>query len=82
MNCKNFFSKYLLLEAKVYSFKAYFEDEQSIIGVSLETALGDGVDMKVQFSQNDVDLASQATAFGGNDSTSDYFAEASMTVGF
>ena len=59
-----------------------FEDEQSIIGVSLETALGDGVDMKVQFSQNDVDLASQATAFGGNDSTSDYFAEASMTVGF
>ena len=59
-----------------------FEDEQSIIGVSLGTALGDGVDMKFQFSQNDVDLASQATAFGGNDSTSDYFAEASMTVGF
>ena len=59
-----------------------FEDEQSIIGVSLGTALGDGVDMKIQFSQNDVDLASQATAFGGNDSTSDYFAEASMTVGF
>jgi hypothetical protein len=58
------------------------EDEQSIIGFSLGTALGDGVDMKFQFSQNDVDLASQATAFGGNDSTSDYFAEASMTVGF
>jgi hypothetical protein len=59
-----------------------FEDTQSIIGVSLGTALGDGVDMKFQFSQNDVDLASQATARGGNDSTSDYFAEASMTVGF
>jgi len=55
------------------------EDKQSVIGVSLGTALGDGVDLGLQFSTNQVDLYGQKQ---GNGKENNYFAEASLTVGF
>jgi len=55
------------------------EDTQSVIGVSLGTSLGDGVDLGLQFSTNEVDLYGQSQ---GNGKENNYFAEASLTVGF
>jgi len=55
------------------------KDEQSVLGVSLGTSLGDGVDLGLQFSTNEADLAAEAA---GNGKTNNYFAEASLTVGF
>ena len=55
------------------------EDKQNVVGVSLGTALGDGVDLGMQFSTNNVDLKSEED---GNGKTSNYFAELSLTVGF
>jgi hypothetical protein len=55
------------------------EDTQSVIGVSLGTALGDGVDLGLQFSTNEVDFYGQSQ---GNGKENNYFAEASLTVGF
>jgi len=55
------------------------EDEQTVIDVSLGTSLGDGVDLDMIFSQNDMSKASQAN--GGGD-TSNYYAAMEVTVGF
>jgi len=55
------------------------KDEQTVLGVSLGTSLGDGVDLGLQFSTNEVDLAAEAA---GNGKTNNYFAEASLKVGF
>jgi len=55
------------------------EDEQTVIDVSLGTSLGDGVNLDLNFSQNDMSKASQAN--GGGD-TSNYYAAMEVTVGF
>jgi len=55
------------------------EDEQTVIDVSLGTSLGDGVDLDLNFSQNDMSKASQAN--GGGD-TNNYYAAMEVTVGF
>ena len=48
--------------------------------VTLETALGDGVDLALTFSQNDMSKASQAN--GGEGDTNNYRAGMTVTVGF
>jgi len=55
------------------------QDEQTVIDVSLGTSLGDGVDLDLNFSQNDMSKASQAN--GGGD-TNNYYAAMEVTVGF
>jgi len=40
------------------------KDKQTVIGASVGTALGDGVDLNFQFSTNQVELASQAKELG------------------
>ena len=49
--------------------------EQTVLGVNLSTALGEGVDLKVQFSNNDFNIA-------GTGSQSNYFAEAKLDIAF
>ena len=56
------------------------EDEQDVIDVTLGTALGDGVDLALTFSNNDMSKASQAN--GGVGDTSNYRAGMEITVGF
>ncbi len=56
------------------------EDEQDVIDVTLGTALGDGVDLALTFSNNDMSKASQAN--GGEGDTSNYRAGMEITVGF
>jgi len=64
----------------VHSYQAGdLEDEQTVIDVSLGTSLGDGVNLDLNFSQNDMSKASQAN--GGGD-TSNYYAAMEVTVGF
>jgi hypothetical protein len=48
---------------------------QTVIGVNLSTSLGEGVDLKVQFSNNDFNIA-------GTGSQSNYFAEAKLDIAF
>ena len=48
---------------------------QTVIGVNLSTSLGEGVDLKVQFSNNDYDIA-------GTGGQSNYFAEAKLDIAF
>ena len=55
------------------------EDEQDVIDVTLGTALGDGVDLALTFSNNDMSKASQAN---GSGDTSNYRAGMEITVGF
>jgi hypothetical protein len=55
------------------------DDTQTVIGAAIGTSLGDGVDLDLQFSTNQVDLASQKS---GNGKTNNYFAEVAVTVGF
>ena len=55
------------------------EDTQNVLSVSLGTSLGDGVDFGLAYSTNNVDLAANT---GANGDSSNYFAEASLTVGF
>jgi len=64
----------------VHSYQAGdLDDEQTVIDVSLGTSLGDGVNLDLNFSQNDMSKASQAN--GGGD-TSNYYAAMEVTVGF
>jgi hypothetical protein len=53
-------------------------DEQTVIGVSLATALGDGVDLGFDFSTNKYDSWSKLAAHD----TNNYLAEASLSVSF
>jgi hypothetical protein len=64
----------------VHSYQASLEDEQTVMDVTLETALGDGVDLALTFSQNDMSKASQAN--GGEGDTNNYRAGMTVTVGF
>jgi len=68
------------------SVKAYglegVEDEQTIIGATISTALGDGVDLGLSFSTNDVSLASEENGGGHGGDTNNYRAQAKITVGF
>jgi len=50
-------------------------DDQSVIGVELSTALGDGVDLVLNFSTNDYDVA-------GTGSDNNYRAEAKLDISF
>jgi len=58
------------------------EDEQTIIGATISTALGDGVDLGLSFSTNDVSLASEENGGGHGGDTNNYRAQAKITVGF
>jgi len=77
------FGDYTLAAGWAQTVLAYqagdLEDEQTVIDVSLGTSLGDGVDLDMVFSQNDMSKASQAN--GGGD-TSNYYAAMEVTVGF
>jgi hypothetical protein len=64
----------------VHEYQASLEDEQTVLDVTLETALGDGVDLALTFSQNDMSKASQAN--GGEGDTNNYRAGMTVTVGF
>jgi len=55
------------------------QDTQDVVKVGLSTALGDGVDLGLDFSSSNVDIAAESL---GNGKTSNYHAEASLTVGF
>ena len=55
------------------------EDETTAVNFTAETALGDGVDLSLEFIQTDADLFSQAAGAGSN---STYTAEIALTVGF
>ena len=55
------------------------EDETTAVNFTAETALGDGVDLSLEFIQTDADLFSQAEGAGSN---STYTAEIALTVGF
>ena len=55
------------------------EDTQNVLAVGLGTALGDGVDLGLSFSTNDVSLAANT---GGPGDSSNYRGEVSLTVGF
>jgi uncharacterized protein YaiE (UPF0345 family) len=50
-------------------------DEQTVIGVNLATNLGEGVDLKLQFSSNDYNIA-------GTGSHSNYFAQAKLDIAY
>jgi hypothetical protein len=50
-------------------------DEQTMIGVNLSTNLGEGVDLKLQFNQNDYNIA-------GTGSHSNYFAQAKLDIAY
>jgi hypothetical protein len=63
---------------KAYQYDGQ-KDEQTVIGASIGTSLGDGVDLSFKFSNNDIDLVSQT---GGNGSETNYNAEVALTVGF
>jgi hypothetical protein len=54
-------------------------DETTAVNFTAETALGDGVDLSLEFIQTDADLFSQAQGAGSN---STYTAEIALTVGF
>jgi len=54
-------------------------DEQTVIHAGISTALGDGVDLSLDFSTNEYDQASQAEGAGA---TNNYRAEMKVTVGF
>jgi hypothetical protein len=54
-------------------------DEQTVIHAGISTALGDGVDLSLDFSTNEYDQASQAQGAGA---TNNYRAEMKVTVGF
>jgi hypothetical protein len=58
------------------------EDEQTIIGATVSTALGDGVDLGLSFSTNDVSLASEEFGDGHDGDTNNYKAQAKITVSF
>jgi len=64
---------------KIEFLDTTFEDEQTVIDGSISTALGDGVDLGINFSTNEMDLASQAL---GDGATNNYYAAATLTVGF
>jgi len=66
---------------KEYGLKGV-EDEQTIIGATVSTALGDGVDLGLSFSTNDVSLASEEFGDGNDGDTNNYKAQAKITVGF
>ena len=54
-------------------------DETTAINLKAETALGDGVDLSLEFIQTETDLFSQREGAGAN---SVYTAEVALTVGF
>jgi len=58
------------------------EDEQTIIGATVKTALGDGVDLGLSFSTNDMSLASEEFGDGNDGDTNNYKAQAKITVSF
>jgi hypothetical protein len=58
------------------------EDEQTIIGATVSTALGDGVDLGLSFSTNDMSLASEEFGDGNDGDTNNYRAQAKITVSF
>jgi len=58
------------------------DTEQTVIGVGLSTSLGDGVGLSLNFSNNTWDDWAQRDAAGGNGSTTDYYAQAKISVGF
>jgi hypothetical protein len=66
---------------KEYGLKGA-EDEQTILGATISTALGDGVDLGLSFSTNDVSLASEIGNGGNSGDTNNYKAEAKVTVAF
>ena len=59
------------------------EDNQSVIAVELGTSLGDGVDLALVLSANDIDLlAERNNAADANGKNNLYLAEVSLAVGF
>jgi len=66
---------------KGYGLKGV-EDEQTIIGATVSTALGDGVDLGLSFSTNDMSLASEEFGDGNDGDTNNYRAQAKITVSF
>jgi hypothetical protein len=58
------------------------EDEQTIIGATLSTDLGDGVGLGLSFSSNDVSLASEENGGGHAGELNNYRAQAKITVAF
>ncbi len=56
------------------------DTEQTTIGGSIATSLGDGVDLTLKAATNEYDDASQATARGGNGATNDFYAQAELKV--
>jgi hypothetical protein len=55
---------------------------QELIGASISTALGDGVDLSLFLSNNKWDDNSQATSRGGNGATNDFLAEAELKISY
>jgi hypothetical protein len=55
------------------------EDTQNVLALGLGTSLGDGVDLGLSFSTNDVSLAANT---GGPGDSNNYRGEVSLTVGF
>ena len=55
------------------------EDETTAVNLTAETALGDGVDLSLEFISTDEDLFSQRAGGGANTT---YTAEVALTVGF
>jgi hypothetical protein len=55
------------------------EDTQDVIAIGVSTSLGDGVGFGVNYSMNNASLAADT---GANGDTSNYRAEAKLTVGF
>jgi len=55
---------------------------QELIGASISTALGDGVDLSLLLSNNKWDDNSQATSRGGNGATNDFLAEAELKISY
>jgi len=58
------------------------EDEQTIIGATLSTDLGDGVGLGLSFAANDVSLVSEENGGGHAGDLNNYRAQAKITVGF
>jgi hypothetical protein len=57
-------------------------DEQNVVHIGLSTALGDGVDLSLDVSSNDIAIASEANGGGHGGEFTTTFAEMKLAVGF
>jgi predicted porin len=58
------------------------DTEQTTIGGSIGTSLGDGVDLTVKFASNEYDDESQAVARGGKGATNHFYGQVELAVNF